>query len=106
MQRIEVTEVEAPAAPGRPPRPRRFRWQGREFQVAGIIRTWQDRPARARGAVKPYELRFGAPVDEPGRTYFRLRTEDGSVFDLAYDPEPQSWTLVRHLGGGEGSSRG
>ena len=98
VQRIEMTDVEAPAVPGEPPKPRLFRWRGREFRVAAIIRSWQDQPDRARGAVRPHELRFGAPASAPdGRAYFRVRTDDGSVFDLAYDPEPGSWTLLKQL---------
>lgn len=96
-----MTDVEAPSVPGEVPKPRRFRWQGQEFRVAAIIRSWRDQPTKARGAVRPYELRFAATAAaDDGRTYFRVRTEDGSVFDLAYDREPDRWTLLKRLAAG------
>lgn len=104
MQPLEVFEVDPPAIPDQPPVPRAFRWHGQEFRVVAVLRRWQDEPARARGALRSREMRFGSPArTAEGRTYFRVRTGDGSVFDVAYDPHPGNWVLLRQLAA---SSRG
>lgn len=101
VQPIEMTEVETPAVEGEVPTPRTFRWQGRDFTVTAVLKRWQDQPSRARGALRPREVRFGAPARAgEGRTYFRVRTQDGAVFDLAFDPHVAHWALLRKLAPG------
>lgn len=97
---LEVTAADEPAAPGQAPIPRAFRWRGKEFRVGAVLRRWQDDPDRARAVRRPGARPFEAPGTGRGRTYFRVRSDDGSVFDLAWDPDrPQPWRLLRHLGG-------
>ena len=105
---VEVTEQASPAWPGEAPEPRAFRWRGRDWRVASLIKRWQDDPARARGVRGPGALPFASgAAGQAGRTYFRVRTREGAVFDLAHDPgRPQRWVLLRQLsagsaGGGE-----
>ncbi|MBE3599619.1 MAG: hypothetical protein IMX02_12825 [Limnochordaceae bacterium] len=102
MQQIEMMESQQPEVAGQPPAPRSFRWQGRTFTVSAVLRRWQDHPSRARGALKGRQVPFGAATETGARTYFRVRTEDGSVFDLAYDPQASTWGLLRQLASGAG----
>jgi hypothetical protein len=52
-------------------RPKSFTWQGTEYEVAGIEKTWQ----------------------EPGRRYFRVITGDNKLFNLCYNETQQRWSL-------------
>ena len=99
---VEVTEHAAPAWPGAAPEPRAFRWRGQDYRVVTLIKRWQDDPARARGMRGPGALPFASgAAAQPGRTYFRVRTGDGAVFDLAHDPgRPRPWVLLRRLSPG------
>ena len=52
--------------------PRAFIWQGERRLVAAVERTWRT----------------------PSALHFRVRTEDGARFELAYDERADEWRLV------------
>jgi len=80
---------------GEPSRPVSFRWRDDEFRIECILRSWQD---------------WGFPPGSPKRkdwrlrrrrTYFKVCTEGGRIFEIYLDrktPET-TWVLYRELGG-------
>ena len=52
--------------------PRAFTWQGERHAVAAVERSWRT----------------------PSGPHFRVRTDDGSRFELAYDEQADEWRLV------------
>jgi hypothetical protein len=54
--------------------PRTFTWQGEHHIVTAVERSWRS----------------------PSGPHFRVRTEDGACFELAYDELADEWRLV-HL---------
>ena len=61
--------------------PAAFRWRGRLYRVSAIRECWRL---------------LGAWWDGEGeRTFFRVQTDTGGVFELAYDHIHQSWLLDR-----------
>jgi len=50
-------------------RPLALTWQGRRLEIAEIVATWRG----------------------PGEKGFRIKTVDGSAFDLAYHEIPDEW---------------
>jgi len=78
---------------GEPLKPVSFKWNDKEFRIEKVLRIWQD---------------WGFPPGSPRRknwrlrrhrTYFKVRTEDGRVFEIYLDrkaPE-QTWVLYREI---------
>jgi hypothetical protein len=106
---IEVEFDQPPVFAKRPGCPDRFTWEGRAFQVAEMLREWQDTGRRGRMAsnMRPEHLATASRRGSwgVGRTYFRVRTDLGRVFDLYYDRAPKHvgdrlghWYLYRELG--------
>ncbi len=68
-----------------------FRWRERPYRVVEVEREWQSYDGKGVGS-------WGV-----GRTYFRVRTESGEVFELYYDRRPDggrkkgAWVLWRSL---------
>ena len=58
-----------------PERPVSFSWEGVEHKVQTIEREWQ----------------------EPGQRRFRVRTEDGSSFELCYNMQQDQWSLTEFI---------
>jgi hypothetical protein len=52
--------------------PHAFTWRGERHAVAAVERSWQT----------------------PSGPHFRVRTDDGSRFELAYDEQADEWRLV------------
>ena len=68
-----------------------FRWRERSHRVVEVEREWQSYEGKGAGS-------WGV-----GRTYFRVRTESGEVFEIYYDRRPDGgrkkgmWVLWRSL---------
>ncbi len=58
-------------------RPRAFRWQGIEYEVKEIEKSWQ----------------------EPGERCFRIRTTDNKPFQLCYNEKVKQWSLIELVRG-------
>ena len=63
--------------------PRSFRWEGTEYEVAEIEKTWQ----------------------EPGKKCFQVRTGDNKLFQLCYNEIQKDWSLVALVSQGESEGR-
>lgn len=92
----------------KPPLPEAFDWQGRTHAIVEMLATWHryGKPEmRTQGGRAPYYVRSGRTQGSwgQGRDYYRVRTEDGRLFDLYYDRAPKgqrrvgAWFLWREL---------
>ncbi len=52
--------------------PRSFLWEGMEYEVEKIEKSWQ----------------------EPGERHFQVRTKDNRLFQLCYNESQKQWTLI------------
>ena len=68
-------EIQVEAAEDAPRRPKAFTVGGRRYLVTEVISTWEDEPP---GSARNWHQR-------PHRTFYRLRTEEGELFDVYYD---------------------
>ena len=86
-------EIEVEAAEDAPRQPVAFKVGGRRYVVAEVLNTWDD---EAPGAGREWRQR-------QARTFYRLRTEEGDLFDIYYDwsesrrHHRDRWVLHRRL---------
>jgi len=59
-------------------RPAAFRWKGRWHRVAEVLEEWVYQEA--------WWERGEMPGRSPQRNFYRVRTEDGAIFELAVGP--------------------
>jgi len=91
--RFMEREIEVEAAEDAPRRPVAFKVGGRRYVVAGVLTTWED---EAPGAARHWSQRRH-------RTFYRLRTEEGDLFDVYFDwaesrrRHRDRWVLHRRL---------
>jgi hypothetical protein len=92
----------------RPVCPDGFVWRERRYRIAECMSEWRDYARRGKMAhnMRPSHLAAAAKRGSRGvgRHYFRVRTEDGHVFDLYYDRAPKdtadrkgSWHILREM---------
>jgi hypothetical protein len=71
--------------------PRTFVWRGVRYEVAEVIKMWQDwhTPSYAKHAQKWMHRRH--------RNYFVVRTTEGQIFELYFDRAfgRQDWVLYK-----------
>jgi hypothetical protein len=88
--------------------PDRFVWRDEEYHIAAVLTEWCDYRRRGRMArnMSPAHAATASIRGSwgVGRTYFRVRTESGRVFDLYYDRSPRGaddrkgqWFLFREM---------
>jgi hypothetical protein len=59
--------------------PSAFQWQGRMYRIGDVQESWRA---------------IGAWWDGEGETtFFRVRTDKGGIYELAYDHTKAAWTL-------------
>ena len=106
---VEVIYASPPLLKKKPNCPDGFIWDGVIFNVNELLSEWKDFSRRGRMAhsMRPANLRKAARRGSVGvgRFYFRIRVEDGRVFDLYYDravtnsdQRKGSWILHQELG--------
>lgn len=106
---IEVVFDRAPALSKKPGPPDAFVWRGERFRVVETLARWFDYGRRGRSAknMQPahLEVAYRRGSWGVGRYHFRVRTDQGRIFDLYYDRAPESaadrlghWFLFRELG--------
>ena len=90
-------EVEVTLSDDKPPQPTAFRAGAREYAIAERLATWQDNSFA--GMKRPR----GRPGPEQ-RTFYRVRTKEGEVYELYADWSPSRraaeatrWYLHRRL---------
>ena len=88
-------EIQVETAEAEPRRPTAFSVGGRRYLVADVISTWED---EAPGSARDWHQR-----QRRQRTFYRLRTEEGELFDVYYDwsesrrHHRDRWVLHRRL---------
>ena len=94
--RFMEREIEVEAAEDAPQRPVAFKIGGRRYVVADLLSTWED---EAPGGARQWSKRRH-------RTFYRLRTEEGDLFDIYFDwaearrRHRDRWVLHRRLSTG------
>ena len=90
--------------------PNRIVWQGETLAIVEVLSEWQDfeRKGRmARNMQAGHAEQAGRQGSwGVGRSYFRVRTDQGRVYELYYDRNPSKnrkgeWFLYRELSDGE-----
>lgn len=106
---VDVIFEVPPVLEKKPGCPDGFLWRGMEYTIVELLSEWKDFNRRGRMAhsMRPANLRKAARRGSVGvgRFYFRIRVEDGRIFDLYYDRNVTSadqrkgiWTLHQELG--------
>jgi hypothetical protein len=75
--------------------PTAFVWRDREHAIARVLDAWFD---FGWGTLKPRPKRWW---QRRHRTYYRVETEAGEVFEIYHDRARREWTLYRRLEFGE-----
>jgi hypothetical protein len=97
-ERITVEFDTPPEFDKLPGCPDRFRSRERQHRVAEVLRQWRDYSPRysTKGSGGLPKGTWGS-----GRDYFRVRTDEGRVFEIYYDRKPRgraerkgSWFLL------------
>jgi hypothetical protein len=112
-ERVEPLLAQGAHFEKRPACPAGFVWRGRRHSIAECLSEWKDYGRRGKMAknMRPTHLAAAAKRGSwgVGRHYFRVRTDDGRVFDLYYDRAPKdaenkkgSWHLLQELEPGAG----
>jgi hypothetical protein len=88
--------------------PDRFTWNGERYQIGEKLAEWSDFTRRGKMArnMRPAHATVAASRGSlgVGRFFFRVRTQNGQIFDLYYDRAPKDanrrkgeWFLYREL---------
>ena len=105
---VEARFVRPPALEKKPGCPDWFIWRDETYPVTEKLSEWHDYGRRGRMAVNMRPAHRAAALRSGswgvGRDYFRVRTENGRIFDLYYDRAPKSaddrkgsWVLYREM---------
>lgn len=105
---IEVTFDKEPLFSKKPHCPAQFLWDGKIWIVNGLITEWRDYQRRDRMAsnMRPENIAKAKRRGSwgVGKQFFRVRVENGRIFDIYYDRAPKglkqrqgSWHLYREL---------
>jgi hypothetical protein len=105
---IEVRFNEAPLLSKSPPCPAAFIWRDETYPVTEMLETWQNfqRRGRMERNMRPSHRIMAAKHGSwgVGRFHFRVRVEDGRLFEIYYDRAPNSagdrkghWFLLGEL---------
>jgi hypothetical protein len=91
---VEVGFDTPPVLEKSPTCPSSFVWRGTHYRVVEMLETWINYERRGRAArnMRPSHRVMAAKRGSwgVGRFYFRVRVEDGRIFDLYYDRAPES----------------
>jgi hypothetical protein len=107
-QPIEVVFDTEPAMEKSPPCPNGFIWEGERYNVIELLSEWNDFTRRGKFArnMRPAHAAVASTRGSlnVGRFYFRVRVENGQIFDLYYDRAMKSvddrkgqWFVYREL---------
>lgn len=76
--------------------PLSFTWKGEELKIQEVVKTWKD--STVRQIARP---KYGAKSRDwwhgGDKVYYRVRTEDGKLFDLLFDAQNSQWTIEKQL---------
>lgn len=89
---VEVIFDNPPALEKSPPCPNGFRWNGELFRVEEMLAEWRSyaRRGRMENNMSPEHAARAAGKGSwgVGRFFYRVRVQDGRIFDLYYDRAP------------------
>jgi hypothetical protein len=94
-------EIVVEAGEDEPDRPKAFRLGKRRYEVAEVVSTWRDQEL---GAPTGFDRSWR---DRHQRTYLRVKTAEGDLFDIFFDMAGRRkqgrrrWVLHRRLRGAE-----
>jgi hypothetical protein len=90
---IEAIFDQPPTLEKKPPCPNSFVWQGQTYHIVEELESWHDYERKGRMAtnMRPghAEAAAGRGSWGVGRFFFRVRVEDGRLFELYYDRAPR-----------------
>lgn len=105
---VEVHFDVSPALEKKPDAPDAFTWREQTFRVVEVLNEWHDYTRRGRMArnMQPQHASVASHRGSwgVGVYYFRVRTDQGRIFDLYYDRAPKNidqrkgqWFLFQEL---------
>jgi hypothetical protein len=105
---IEVFHDRPPSFEKKPGPPSAFSWQGQKVAIHEVLSEWHDYQRRGRMArnMQPAHARAAESRGSwgVGQDYYRVRCQDGRIFELYYDRAPKDvdrrkggWFLYREL---------
>jgi hypothetical protein len=90
---IEVTFDQPPALEKKPPCPNRFVWQAQTYRIVEELEAWHDyeRKGHMASNMRPDHAATASVRGSwgVGRFTFRVRVDDGRLFELYYDRAPR-----------------
>jgi hypothetical protein len=90
---IDAIFDQPPTLEKKPPCPNGFVWHGQMYRIIEELEAWHDYDRKGRMAtnMRPAhaEAAAGRGSWGVGRFYFRVRVEDGRLFELYYDRAPR-----------------
>jgi hypothetical protein len=107
-QPVEIIFDAPPAMEKSPPCPDGFIWEGEQYSVTELLSEWSDFTRRGKYArnMRPAHAALASNRGSlnVGRFYFRVKVENGQIFDLYYDRAMKNvdkrkgqWFLYREL---------
>jgi hypothetical protein len=107
-QEIEVEFDQPPVLSKKPGCPDRFVWQGTRYEIVELLHEWHDYGRRGRMTKNMRPAHLATAVRRGswgvGRFYFRVRVQQGLVFEMYYDRAPKDadrrhggWFLTQQL---------
>ena len=105
---IDTMFNQPPALEKKPGCPDQFTWRGTTYRIVEMLREWHDYERRDRMAhnMRPEHAATASRRGSwgVGRDYYRVRTDEGRIFELYYDRAPGrtgsrkgGWFLYREL---------
>ena len=89
---IEPRFDQPPLLEKKPACPQGFRWRNEEFRIVEMLAEWQDYRRRGRMArnMAPEHASRASRTGSwgVGRFFFRVRVQDGRIFEIYYDRAP------------------
>jgi hypothetical protein len=112
---IEAHFDRPPALEKKPGCPDAFTWRGEIYRIVAKLSEWHDYTRRGRMArnMQPQHAAVASSRGSwgVGRDYFRVRVENGQVFDIYYDRAPKgsdsrkgAWFLYREVSASDEAS--
>lgn len=109
---IEALFDSPPALEKSPDCPDAFEWNKQTYRITELLASWSDFTRRGRAArnMRPSHALVAAGRGSlgVGRFYFRVKVENGQIFDLYYDRAPKDvdhrkgqWFVYRELKEGD-----
>ena len=97
-----------PVLEKKPPCPNGFIWRGETYRILELLAEWHDYDRHGRYARNMQPAHAAAASRKGswgvGQFFFRVRIEDGRVFDLYYDRAPKdvdtrkgAWFIYREM---------